>query len=70
MIYFIMAVLVLIIVYLKIAMRDKNKEIDHIYKRMNKIEYKLKIMQDEEAVDMLSSKWRMDKKVDYWVDET
>lgn len=70
MIYFIMAVLVLIIVYLKIAMRDKNKEIDHIYKRMNKIEYKLKTLQDEEAVDMLSSKWRMDKKVDYWVDET
>ena len=70
MIYFIMAVLVLIIVYLKIVMRDKNKEIDHIYKRMNKIEYKLKTLQDEEAVDMLSSKWRMDKKVDYWVDET
>lgn len=67
--YFIIAVLVLIIIYLKIAMRDKNREIDHIYKRMNKIEYKLKTMQEEETIDLLNSKWRMDKKVDYWVDE-
>jgi hypothetical protein len=66
--YFIMTVLVLIIIYLKIAMRDKNREIDHIYKRMNKIEYKLKTLQDEDAVDLLNSKWRMDKKVDYWVE--
>jgi hypothetical protein len=36
---------------------------------MNKIEYKLKTMQEEETIDLLNSKWRMDKKVDYWVDE-
>lgn len=67
--YFIIAVLAFFIGYREITLREKCREIDRIYKRMNKIEYKLKTMQDEEAVELLSSKWRMDKKVDYWVDE-
>lgn len=67
--WIIVAVLVFVLCWRELALRDKDKEIGRLQRRINHVEFKLTTYQDEEAVQHLKEKYREDKKVNYWVGE-
>lgn len=67
--WIIVLVLFVVLCWRELAMRDKDREIGRLQRRINQVEFKLTTYQDEEAVQHLKEKYRQDKKIDYWVDE-
>jgi len=67
--YLAIAVLVGVIVWREAKLRDLEKDVDRLFSRLTSCEYRLKQMQDDEAVERLKYKYWPDKKPDYSVSD-